>query len=127
MASPPTRQTLVVELAESNGQSVLRLVALAALKGDTLVALTDPLGDGTLILPGVKNGGRYLFLKSNIDLGYISGQAFDNNNAALAHAPIAVDGFPVVALTAGGWQLRAGRAAGHGHRLRHGPGHPGHA
>lgn len=92
-------QVLVVELTEANGATQWRLVALAALKNGELVSMTDPLGNSTLILPGVRRGGRYLFLHATVELGYITGSAFNRSNNLLVGAPISVQNFPVVALT----------------------------
>ncbi len=104
-----TDQILVAELVEANGISQLALVALAALQDGYLVAQTDPLGDGSLTLPGVRNGGRYLFVRSTVDLGYVSGQARDTGNQVLASALLSSDNFPVIALSGadGGYVLAA--------------------
>jgi hypothetical protein len=90
-------QVLVAELVEANGISQIRLVALASLQDGNLVTQTDLLGDDSLLLPGVLNGGRYLFLRSTVALGYVTGEVHDTTNQSLANALISVDGFPLVA------------------------------
>ncbi|MBX2997110.1 MAG: Ig-like domain-containing protein [Caldilineaceae bacterium] len=102
-------QILVAEWVEANGLSQLSLVALASLHDGDLVAQIDPLGDGSLLLPGIRQGGRYLFVRATVDLGFISGQARNTDGQVLANALVSTDSFPVIALSGadGGYVLAA--------------------
>ena len=93
-------QVLVVQLAEANGASHLQLVAVGELQGNVLVSTVDPFGDGLLPLPGISGEGRYLFLRSQLPLGYVVGLAAGSSGQPMKRALVTVDTLSLVSLSA---------------------------
>ncbi len=89
----PNAQALLVRVSELGGASRLELVALGERVGAELVART-----GSLALPGVREGGRYLFLVSAAQLGFVTGSV-NGPDGPYSGAVVTTDGLGLVAQT----------------------------
>ena len=94
-----TSQVLVGEIVEVDGTSAIALVATATLRGNELVTTTDPLGDGSVQLPGIRDEGRYAFLNAAQPLGFLTGVVTGTDGAPLSGAAISTTGLGIVSVT----------------------------
>jgi Big-like domain-containing protein/dockerin type I repeat protein/carboxypeptidase family protein/glucodextranase-like protein len=92
-------RTYLVQLVESNGASHLAVVAASSVASGIVTSNTDPLGDASVIFPGPRSEGRYAFLESQADLGFITGTLADSTGKPLSNGLVTVDTFPFVAIT----------------------------
>jgi hypothetical protein len=64
-------QVLVIRTVMAGGVSRYELVGIAAVNGNTLTVIPNALG---LPLPGIREEGRYYFLRMTSPVGYVTGQ-----------------------------------------------------
>ena len=92
----PTGATvLIAELRVVKDAERLVLVALARIDGDDLTSVDS--ADG-IDLPGIRAGGRYVFLRFDGSLQLLTGAARDEAGRRDGHV-VQVEGLPIVALT----------------------------
>lgn len=101
VGGPDPGDTFIVQLIESEGSSHLSLVSGAIAQVGRLISDTDPLGDGSVPFPGPLAEGRYAFLESHVELGFITGTITDSSGNPLANGLVSVDTFPLLARTNG--------------------------
>ncbi|MEQ1870843.1 MAG: PKD domain-containing protein, partial [Vicinamibacterales bacterium] len=93
-------QVFLARLMELGGQTRLVFKALARIEGDRLVS--DTAFDGTAgVLDGVREAGRYVFLRATVPTGFAAGRVSNAGAQAFANALVSSNGFALVALSAG--------------------------
>jgi len=88
-------QVLVVQTVEAEGVTKYELVAIASISGNTLTASAGALG---LPLPGIREGGRYIFLQMTEPVGYVTG-AVESGGQTVEKGLVTIDTLPFVSLT----------------------------
>jgi RHS repeat-associated protein len=95
------QSVLIAQSVAVGETSHLALVAMAQRFGENLVSTIDPLGDGSLLLPGIQGDGEYIFLGIEEAIGFVGGVAADENGGPLAGVLVSADTIGLVALTGG--------------------------
>jgi RHS repeat-associated protein len=98
---PTTGEVLLARIVEFDGVSRLGLVGLGVIQSGELVFGPDPRGDGSLVLPGIREGGSYLLLASSAPLTFVNGTVSGPDGQPLGGALVSVDSFGVAALSDG--------------------------
>ncbi len=98
---PSGGDVLLARIVEFDGVSRLGLAGLGVVQGGDLVFGADPRGDGSLVLPGVREGGSYLLLASTAPLAFLNGTVSGPDGQPLAGALVSIDGFGVAAVSDG--------------------------
>jgi PKD repeat protein len=96
---PQGARALTLELIEADNVSYLQLVAAALVQGSQIVSSVDPLGDGSLPMPGVRHGGRYVFVTPAQPMGFVTGIVQDLDGSPLRGALVTTSSSPLVAIT----------------------------
>lgn len=91
-------QRLVLRISDAGGFTQPELVAVAAQQGNALVTVTDVFGDGSVVLPGIRREGWYIFATANQPIGFVTGVASASDGQPLDGAVVST-GFGIVALT----------------------------
>ncbi len=112
VAAPAAGPALLVRLAAVDGATRLALVGVGRPEDGRVVSSADLLGDGRVRLPGIVEGGRYLFLQAAEPLGFVAGRVYGPGGAALAGALVTAEGTPLVALSQGDGAYAAAVPAG---------------
>jgi RHS repeat-associated protein len=94
-----TDQVMVVQLVEVNGATRPMLVAAGRLAGDNLMTTVSPINDDRLVLPGIRGGGRYLFLRAKSAQGYIRGGVADADGEPMSQMQVSAGTSPLVSVT----------------------------
>jgi PKD repeat protein len=92
-------QVLVAHQTEAGGLTYLELVAVARPSAGALVTSTDALGDGSVVLPGIRSDGWYLFLQPAAAVGFVAGIATGADGSPLTGAVASDDTIGLVSIT----------------------------
>ena len=89
----PSKQILVAQVVPVAGGRRLRLAAVARLEGGLLHTETQISG---LTLPGLRQGGEYVFLQPPTEVGFITGVVRGSDDVPRGSALVEVTGQPLV-------------------------------
>lgn len=90
---------MVARLTDVGDDTRLTFSAVAAVVDGALVTSTDPLGDGSIRLPGIREEGRYAWLLTSGDLGFVTGAVTGASGEAIAAALVETGSSPVAAIS----------------------------
>ena len=83
---PAGSAAMVVQLVDVGDATRLVLVAMAIPQSGGLLTTVDPLGDGSVHLPGIGSEGRYAVLLATGNFGYVTGEVTGADGAVLGGA-----------------------------------------
>ncbi|MGB2715172.1 MAG: putative Ig domain-containing protein [Vicinamibacterales bacterium] len=96
---PSGTAAMVVELVDVGEATRLVLVAMAISQTGGLISTVDPLGDGSVHLPGIRSEGRYAVLQATGNFGYVTGEVTATGGAPLGGALVEGVNVPVAAMS----------------------------
>ena len=99
LAAPAGSVVLVAQLVDVGDATRMVLAAIARASADGLATTVDPLGDGSVRLPGLRSEGRYAVLAASGSYGYVTGQVTSAEGAPLAGALLDGATLPLGALS----------------------------
>lgn len=96
---PTGSAAMVVQLVDVGDATRLVLVAMALPQAGGLVTTVDPLGDGSVRLPGLRTEGRYAVLVASGNFGFVTGEVRSAEGVALGGALVEGVNAPVAAMS----------------------------
>ncbi len=87
----PDRQILVAQVLSISGVKRLKLAAVGEVQGSLVTTLTQI---GSLVLPGIRQGGEYVFLQPPAPVGFLAGLVRGGGQTSRSGAILEVSGQP---------------------------------